>query len=218
MWILKSTIIIAIALLSQLPDIHGQNACTPAQVANCGQHTCVQTGDFASCLCNTDFSLKPSGAACDGVTITTTQPTIIIPNQCANAVCPFGSTCIPTNQDPPLYVCLCPNNVIANPNCPTTQIVGNPCSINNPCMNGGTCTLNTITNQAVCVCPTGFYGANCAYGCRPVCDNNWCYNGAKCTNAYGQPYCSCGRNYRGRRCELRYNTHNYVYLNHNPRR
>lgn len=43
-----------------------------------------------------------------------------------------------------------------------------------------------------------------------------CYNGGRCTAAYGQPYCVCGQNYRGRRCELRYNAQNYVYLHRHP--
>lgn len=43
-----------------------------------------------------------------------------------------------------------------------------------------------------------------------------CYNGGQCLNGYGQAYCSCPYNYRGRRCELRYNPYNYVYLYYNP--
>ena len=44
-----------------------------------------------------------------------------------------------------------------------------------------------------------------------------CLNGGQCVNAYGRPYCNCGLNFRGRRCELYYNRLNYVYLYQNPR-
>jgi hypothetical protein len=173
MWILKSTIFILVALLSQLPKSHGQeNVCTAAAVANCGTFPCVQTGEMFACLCP-DFTLKPNAAACTGTAVTTTtQPPIVIPDQCANANCPVGSTCMPANQNPPLYVCLCANNVIANPDCPTTPLANNPC-LNTPCSNGATCVVNRLTNQAVCVCPKNTYGPNCGYTCRPACDPSW---------------------------------------------
>jgi hypothetical protein len=167
-------LIFIVALFIQLPAIHGQdNQCTAAALLACGTYTCVQTGNAFSCLC-ADMSLKPSAAECNGgTTITTTQSPVVIPNQCANAVCPNGATCIPTNQNPALYICLCPNNIIANPSCPTNPLVNNPCLTSNPCTNGGTCVVNQLTLTAVCICPANTYGQNCANGCRPTCDVNW---------------------------------------------
>lgn len=169
-------ILIAIVFIAEIPSLFGQNQCTPTAIATCGSYTCVQTGELFMCLCS-DFSLKPSAAECNSqttaVTITTTQPTVVIPNQCANANCPSGSTCVPTNQNPALYICVCPNHIIANPDCPTTALPNNPCLINNPCRNGGTCVVNQLTLQAVCICPTGTYGTNCASSCRTTCDSNW---------------------------------------------
>ncbi|CAF1413187.1 unnamed protein product, partial [Rotaria sordida] len=182
-----------------------ENVCTSTAIATCNPYPCVQTGNIFSCLCP-DMTTKPSAVECNGG---------VIPNQCGNAICPAGATCIPTNQNPALYICLCPNNVIANPNCPTNP--SNQCLINNLCLNGGTCITNQFTLQTVCVCPSGYYGLNCNYLCAPRCNSRWCYNGGRCVNAYGQPYCICGRNYRGRRCELRYNQLNYVYLYQHPR-
>jgi hypothetical protein len=174
MWILQSTFIIVVTLFSQLPKTHGQeNVCTAAAVATCAPYQCVQTGELFQCFCP-DLTLKPSAAACNnGAVITTTQSPVVIPNQCANARCPAGATCIPTNQNPALYVCVCPNNIIANPDCPTTQLPNNPCLLNNPCQNGGTCVVNQLTLQAVCICPTGSYGQNCVHGCRQTCNNEW---------------------------------------------
>ncbi|CAF2748074.1 unnamed protein product [Rotaria sp. Silwood2] len=207
-------IIIIVALLSR--SNAQSNQCTPAAIATCGTFPCVQTGNTFSCLCP-DMTTKPSAIECDGGLVTTTQPSVVIPNQCTNAVCPAGATCIPTNQNPSLYICLCPNNIIANPDCPINPLPNNPCLINNPCQNGATCVVNQLTLQAVCVCPENTYGPNCSHPCRPACDSSWCYNGGRCVNGYGHPYCFCGYNYRGRRCELRYNTLNYVYLYYHPR-
>lgn len=214
-------ILFALTLL-QVSLVKSQNACTATAVATCGRYTCVQTDTIFSCLCS-NFQLASSQAACDllvsstpaATTLPTTTPSIILPNQCATANCPAGSTCIPTTSNPPLYICLCPGGVIGNPNCPTTSVT-NPCLTNNPCLNGGTCTVNTLTSQAVCLCPANTYGPNCATYCRPACDSNWCYNGGRCANVYGYTYCSCPFNYRGRRCELRSDYYNYVYLYYPP--
>lgn len=170
---LRSMIVIFIALFSQVPKIHAQqNACTANAIAICGAYPCVQTGTEFRCLC-TDGTLGTSSTACGGGTLITTQPPVVIPNQCGNAVCPAGATCVPTNQNPSLYVCVCPYNVLANPDCPSGPMSNNPCLTSNPCQTGGTCVFNQLTNQAICLCPQGTYGRNCAYSCRRVCDNDW---------------------------------------------
>jgi hypothetical protein len=163
---------IALLLLLQVSIIYGQNLCDVTAVAICSPYTCVQTDTVFSCLCPS-MQLASSAAACNAISPSTTLSPVVIPNQCANAVCPAGSTCIPTNQNPSLYICLCPNNIIGNPNCPTTPLPSNPCLTNNPCANGGTCVVNQLTLQAVCICPTNTYGPNCSNACRPACDLNW---------------------------------------------
>lgn len=167
-------IFIVILFLLHVWNTNAQgNQCTPTAIAACGSYTCVQTGDVYSCLCS-DMTLKPSAAQCNGgTTLTTTSPPVVIPNQCGNAICPNGATCIPTNQNPSLYICLCPNNIIANPDCPVNPLPNNPCLISNPCSNGGTCVVNQLNLQAVCLCPPNTYGPNCAYGCPPTCNSNW---------------------------------------------
>ncbi|CAF3253743.1 unnamed protein product [Rotaria socialis] len=216
MMILQCMVVIIAALFSQLPSSHAQggNACTNAAINLCNPYPCVQIGNAPQCLCN-GGTVAPSAAACNGGVITTQSP-IIFPNQCGNAICPANAECIPTNQNPSQYVCVCATNVLANPDCPLVPLPNNPCDRANPCQAGSRCVANPITLQPVCICRTGTYGQNCGYPCRTGCDINWCYNGGRCTNAYGQPYCSCGLNYRGRRCELRYNSQNYVYLYYNP--
>lgn len=172
MWISNGLIGMALVVLLQVSTLYGQNACNPGAVATCSPYTCVQTDTVFSCLCP-NMQLAPSAAACNAISPSTTQSPVVIPNQCANAICPFGSTCIPTNQNPSLYICLCPNNIIANPDCPANPLPNNPCLISNPCTNGGTCVVNQLTLQAVCVCPANTYGPRCSTACRPACDLNW---------------------------------------------
>lgn len=163
-----------VVLFLQALTISAQNACTPAAVATCGQYTCVQTDTLFSCLC-ANFQLASSAAACDSLvstTVATTTQSVVLPNACLTANCPAGSTCVQTTLNPPLYVCLCPGGVIGTPNCPNTQVT-NPCLTNNPCLNGGTCTVNQLTSQVVCLCPPYTYGPNCGTSCRPACDLNW---------------------------------------------
>jgi len=168
MWILNGMIFLAIALFMQLPNAHAQNACTAAATAACSPYTCVQTGTVYSCLCP-NAQLAQTAAGCGAISPTQSP---ILPNQCGNVNCPAGATCVPTNQNPAQYVCVCPNNFIANPDCSTTQIPNNPC-LNNPCTNGGTCVVSSLTNQAICLCPANSYGPNCSTSCRSVCDLSW---------------------------------------------
>lgn len=166
-------IIVLIVVLAQTICIYGQgNVCTPANIATCGIYTCVQTDTVFSCLCS-NMQLAASEAACNALISSTTQSPIVVPNQCGNAICPAGATCIPTNQNPSQYICLCPNNIIANPDCPVNPLPNNPCLINNPCLNGGTCVVNQLTLQAVCICPTNTYGPNCSNQCQNICNLNW---------------------------------------------
>lgn len=165
MWILNGLIFLTIASLA---NAQLQNACTAAAVAACGPYTCVQTDILYSCLCP-NMQLAQSAAACGAVVVSTPFP---IGNQCGNAYCPAGATCVPTNQNPSQYICICPNNVIANPDCPVNPPINNPC-IYNPCTNGGTCVINQLTQTAVCICPPNTYGVNCATACRSTCDLSW---------------------------------------------
>ena len=166
MWI----IFFATALVLQLARVHAQNVCTPTVIANCGRYPCVQTDTIASCLCS-NLQLGSSAAQCDAISPTTAP--VVVPNICGNAYCPAGATCIPTNQNPVQYVCLCPNNILANPDCPNNPLPNNPCLISNPCYNGGTCVVNTLTLQAVCLCPPNTYGSQCASSCSTTCSYNW---------------------------------------------
>ncbi|CAF1655222.1 unnamed protein product [Rotaria magnacalcarata] len=209
MGVFNSMIVIALVLSIYVDNVHTQGVCSAAAAQICAPYTCVQTDAQYSCVCS-NLQITQSAAECTNI------GPVVPPNQCGNAVCPAGATCVPTNQNPSQYVCICPNNVIGNPNCPVGPPQPNPCLYNNPCRNFGTCVVNPLTQQPVCICPPNNYGSNCLQSCPRTCEAGWCYNGGRCNNLYGQAYCSCPQNYRGRRCELRYSQYNYVYLYHYP--
>ncbi len=167
MWILTGILFLAIASVT---NVQAQNACSAAAIAACSPYTCVQTGTVYSCLCP-NMQLAQTAAGC--AAIVTTQSPIVIPNICINVQCPVGATCVATSQNPAQYVCICPGNVLGNPNCPTTPLPNNPCLTYNPCANGGTCVVNQLTLTAVCVCPPNTYGSNCASSCVSTCNQNW---------------------------------------------
>ena len=165
-------IFIGIVMFMQSSNAHAQ-VCSQAAVAACAPYTCIATDNIYSCLCP-DFQVAQTAAGCRNVTtVTTTISSVVVPNQCANAACPAGATCVPTSQNPPLYVCVCPNNIISFTSCTINPLPNNPCLLNNPCRNGGTCVVNPLAPQAICICPSNTYGRNCAYACRPACNFNW---------------------------------------------
>ncbi len=78
-------------------------------------------------------------------------------------------------------------------------VINNGCSIN-PCVNGGTCSVNSYGLQ-ICACPSGFTGVNCQYSVS--CAASPCQNGATCVDqtASGGTYsCQCAANFYGQNC------------------
>ncbi|GBM84967.1 Delta-like protein C, partial [Araneus ventricosus] len=73
-----------------------------------------------------------------------------------------------------------------------------PCT-NNPCQNGGTCTV--AGNTYKCACLENFSGDKCEIESDPCADNP-CKNGGTC-KANGKSYkCSCPENFSGDNCEI----------------
>ena len=70
-----------------------------------------------------------------------------------------------------------------------------PCSTR-PCLNNGTCLLNTTNGNWICKCQDGATGNRCS------CDDNMCHNGRPCVNGADEPSCDCGEAFAGPRCEL----------------
>ena len=73
------------------------------------------------------------------------------------------------------------------------------------CLNGGTCTFDSMVSQPRCRCPKEFKGPQCKSRRQNACDGVTCYNGALCRatdEAYFQYTCDCGEKYAGKHCEL----------------
>ena len=61
-----------------------------------------------------------------------------------------------------------------------------PCDMLQPCQNDGTCNnANTTRNSYICLCQTGFHGAQCQNDGRP-CKPDTCWNNGKRNNAHSQ--------------------------------
>jgi hypothetical protein len=70
---------------------------------------------------------------------------------------------------------------------------------NNPCQNGGQCSLTP--RYYSCECRNGFHGNHCEIQESP-CDSQPCQNGAECySHASGNYYCNCLSGFHGKQCE-----------------
>ena len=98
------------------------------------------------------------------------------------------------------FECICFENY-AGSNCETSL---NPCILNNPCLNNGSCIfkLNTTKNYECGCDPNKFYGDKCEFR-FDLCANYSCLNKGICTinEQTISPYCSCLEYFSGDRCE-----------------
>ena len=82
-----------------------------------------------------------------------------------------------------------------------TQCVNNtdplPCSVKNPCNNGGTCMNGE--ESFFCHCPSGYSGDTCEItGCQDL----HCLNGGKCIRHNNEEFCNCTSEWGGVDCSL----------------
>ncbi|XP_078674535.1 uncharacterized protein LOC144912554 [Branchiostoma floridae x Branchiostoma belcheri] len=87
------------------------------------------------------------------------------------------------------------------PDCTTFN---DPCSSGeNPCMQGGTCSFDSYSNQAYCQCPPGFTGRACEFATPIDCTSDECQNGGTCVpESWGDAWCSCPEGFSGPSCEF----------------
>ncbi|XP_033117558.1 fibropellin-1-like [Anneissia japonica] len=75
---------------------------------------------------------------------------------------------------------------------------GNACS-NNPCLNGGACSLSG--SSFACQCPTGFSGTICQTTTTQPCQPNPCQNNGVCTVNGNTYFCNCPSGFSGINCQ-----------------
>lgn len=81
-------------------------------------------------------------------------------NGTCDTACPANYNATAENN----YTCTCSictdDGFEPNDDC-SDCVITDICLANNPCMNGGTCTLNNAPSDYTCMCPSDFTGANC---------------------------------------------------------
>ncbi|GIY72352.1 neurogenic locus Notch protein [Caerostris extrusa] len=109
--------------------------------------------------------------------------------------CQNGGTCnmemSVTNG--PTFSCTCPVGYSASL---CEIVVQNSCN-SNPCLNGGTCTLVTLTNYT-CSCAVGYRGRHCQL--PDHCASQPCRNSASCHSLKDTYRCTCARGFTGTNC------------------
>ena len=146
--------------------------------------------------------------------------------------CQNGGTCTVTEMNEPK--CQCPKQytgrrceddvchgscVMENTeSCGATGYGGSPCvckpefeglrcdhrRCDDYCMNGGTCTFDSMVSQPRCRCPKEFKGPRCRSRRQSACDGVVCHSGGTCRatdEVYLEYTCDCDDKYGGRHCE-----------------
>ncbi|XP_039624856.1 neurogenic locus notch homolog protein 1-like [Polypterus senegalus] len=163
------------------------NPCSagPSPCANSG--TCVPSYPNAASPSNFTCVCAPgwTGSLCS---INIHQSECPFPSPCHQ-----GATCINKMGQ---FTCLCP-----------PEKTGLRCDIDNaclssPCHEDASCNINLVTGEAVCICRSGFTGADCRMdldecnmGLGP------CEHGGSCENTIGSFVCRCPPSHTGPRCD-----------------
>ncbi|XP_060950209.1 cubilin [Limanda limanda] len=136
----------------------------------------------------------PQGYEGDGRTCT--QTSICATN---NGGCYPLATCS-SNPGSSFPICNCPSGYTGNGYGPTgcTQ-TSNICQTNNPCVNGQ-CVATTSAPGYICICNSGWQGANCDQNINE-CSSNPCQNGGTCTDGTNGFTCTCTAQWTGPICQ-----------------
>lgn len=126
--------------------------CTPSDDNTCSSNSlchpeakCQYISNTAICTC--PDHMTGSGFGPSGCVVNENHP-------CKNKPCRNNGTCLANGQK---YTCLCKDDYYP-PRCERRD----PCSVRNPCKNGGICAVNpNDTRRVTCTCPEEFVGFNC---------------------------------------------------------
>uniref|UniRef100_A0A8C9TA92 Notch receptor 2 n=1 Tax=Scleropages formosus TaxID=113540 RepID=A0A8C9TA92_SCLFO len=115
---------------------------------------------------------------------------------CHPGYCLNGGNCSSSwSGVPGSPTCSCPLGFTGQ-NCQTPQ--NSACYPNNPCANGGVCSLLSL-DKYKCHCPPGWTGSRCLQ--EDSCISNPCANGGTCNTLSGGKFnCICSKEYQGLHC------------------
>ncbi len=157
--------------------------CFPNPCLN--QGSCVVSNlNTASCKCSSNYT----GNICQ------------YNNPCVSNPCLNFGICKSINNQ---FTCQCNNNFTGS----FCQINLNLQCTSTSCLNGGTCSINPMTNLTMCQCLPSYTGSNCGQLFNPCFDSNnnpICLNSGACTvNYLIPPYysCSCKYGFNGNQCQ-----------------
>ncbi|XP_072035211.1 uncharacterized protein [Amphiura filiformis] len=149
---------------------------TPCDPNPCVNGACMQNSNGFICECDAGYI----GEICD------TEVTC----ESESFDCGIGGTCQVSGGGRPFCIC--------NDGYQGTMCEIAPCD-NNPCLNRGTCALDTSTRSGYrCQCRNGYYGRDCE---NDPCTNYNCGSNGNCVLNGIQPTCSCDNGYTGPRCQ-----------------
>ncbi|XP_048589917.1 neurogenic locus notch homolog protein 2 isoform X2 [Nematostella vectensis] len=195
-----------------------KDPCKPNPCANSG--LCIHTSDGGFvCNCTIGFKghdckardlCKPNPCQYGDKCIQEgTESYQCVKKMCEPNPCQHGR-CIEVNDDD--YQCACDAGYTGK-NCETHDRCHD-----NPCMNGGTCTLTTDASGYKCACENKYKGANCTEmnadsrqkvpTTKPTevkkdfCSPNPCKNNGVCVSRGVGYHCKCKRDFKGPHCEM----------------
>ncbi|CAF3959121.1 unnamed protein product, partial [Rotaria sordida] len=173
------------------PGFYGQNCDTA--VSSCANMLCPSYK-----ICNE----QPTGpvCTCPGNKVGTFCQ---YENPCSLSSTPFclnSGTCVSSNTDPPIALCLCPES-FTGPYC-NIMIQNDPCA-SNPCQTHGYCALSILKTSYSCICQSNYIGDNCER-INP-CVSSPCLNQAICQGYWNTTntwcICLCVGTFTGTKCE-----------------
>jgi len=190
------------------------DACTTNMCQNGGY--CMSVDGVASCLCLPGFNgttCETSACATDPCgthgtcAVTRTEPGYLCTCQSGytGTLCDIEmDACTRTEGNPCGSNGNC-NNLISSFNCTCVNgYTGTMCNISpcnlHPCLNGGTCSLDTENSSGYqCACVTGMQGATCETQTN-LCSDVVCANGGTCVSRLNGFRCACAAGFEGIFC------------------
>eukprot|EP00117_Sycon_ciliatum_P049872 scpid4789/ scgid4721/ Neurogenic locus notch homolog protein 1 len=138
---------------------------------------------------------------------TTGQHCELSVDACYSQPCPSGTTCMLSPANTLDYLCMGSTESTADGSTTSNNTVKLSSMATCPCLNNGSCHVNTQFSTAQqCVCPEFYHGTACGQSTltavQDPCTAQPCQNGARCTSGRGAYTCSCLIGFQGQQCQI----------------